>query len=196
MLEEKITLEYKEKGESVVLPVGVYTFELLNITSENKVTWKSRLLPIAEQVYEKTLTFELAVLNPDTEADHWRAYTRYINFIPTYFYQGDKGKNKLWKIIEAFEGNIDVTQQRDTEFLNSLIGKQFDGVVEHTVKGEKTYANVVNYLQTKTKLEPLTDAEKKEIQDKKDEWEKEKASKATVNTPVGTTDIKVEDLSF
>ena len=194
MLTEKLEIMFEEKKE-VLVPEGSWVFQLLDIATEKRPTYDTRTNPAETQILEDVLHFEFAILNPDTEADHWRAFTRLVRFVPTRLYLKKNGqKNDLWKIYEAISGEQIVTSSVITaDSLNALVGGQLEGVIEHVTKEEKTYANIANFSVNRNKMAVLSEAELAEIKERKEKWE---ASKATVSTPVGTTEIKVSDLPF
>ena len=198
MITQDINLTMKEAKEAVMLPAGSWTFELLDIAPEERPTYDTRTLPKEDQVMETVLNFDFAVLNYDENDAQWRGYTRMVGFVPTYFYQGAKGKNKLWKICEALTGEDIVSAEgKGTEYLNSLIGKQLEGFVEHNTKGEKTYANIVGFTKVRSTLKTLTDEEKAEIKERRDEYEKRKLEELAGGKVVEKREeIKPEDIPF
>lgn len=165
MLTENIQVQKKEGGNYEPLPEDVYQVELLDITSEKRPTYDTRLKTESEKEYETVFNFHFVIL------DHreLRGQLLWANFIPTYLYVGKKGKNKLYQILEAFVGH-EMTQEEearcDSAFLNSLISKQIKVFIENKVSGDKKFNNIIKYMVAMDRLSPLSEAEKNQIKER------------------------------
>lgn len=171
MLDETIVVEKKESTTFAPLPNDMYQVELLDITSKEHETFDSKkarandasLTPIMETVFD----FQFTVLET-TEVDGKSIRGRNIfeNFVPSYLYIGKNGKNTLYQIVEALQGQTISPEQEAMGItgkeLNMLIGKQCRVITVQKTKGDKTYMNIDNYLTIKAPLTPLTEEEKKE----------------------------------
>ena len=171
MITDEFKVEKKESQEYPPLPKDVYEVELLDITSESIVTYNTRNKPEAEQEMEIVLSFQFTLLEGMQGGESLRVRNVWANFIPTYLYIGKNGKNKLYKIIEAFLGAELTPEQEatiDTSYLNSLVGKNCRISVEPKTSGDKTFDNITDWLPTKQKFDPLNAEEKEKASVKKD----------------------------
>lgn len=173
MLSENIKITQKESQGFEPLPNDVFPVELLDITSENRATYDTRLKPIAEQKFEKVLNFQFTLLDGMEDGKSLRGRNLWMNFVPTYFYVSKKnGKNKLYKIVEALLGH-EITQDDyaalegdATSFLNALVGKQCRVLVESKVVGDKIFSNIANLMKSNTPISSLTSEEKEKAKAK------------------------------
>ena len=179
MIEEKFEVEKKEKMEYPPLPKDVYQVELLDITAERRATYDTRNKPEEEKIMETILKFQFTLLEGiDRSKDNQKLRGRSVweNFVPTYLYEGKKGKNKLYKITEALIGR-DLTREdemtMDSDFLNSLIGSQVRITIGHKESDGTVYDQITDYLVANSKLEQLSaeEIEKAKVKKKDDEQE-------------------------
>lgn len=173
MLDETLKTEKKESTKFEVVPEGIYQVELLDITSKEVETYDYKQYQKLGQSYldkkkitadrirknEVVLSFQFAILAGDQ-----RLRSVWSNFIPNMLYISMKnGKNKLYKIVEALNGK-ELSQEEEAtmggKFLNGLLGKQCNVVVEHSVSGENTFANPVNWVKVSAMLPALSVEEK------------------------------------
>jgi hypothetical protein len=157
MLEEKIIIKKEESKEYPPVPEDIYQVELLDITSKWANKYKS-------EEKEKQFSFQFTILaGKDKDGQNLRGRNIWKNFVKTYLYEGPKGKNSLWQIIEAIIGH-DLTREEeaklDSDFLNSLIGKQCRVLIKNKTTEKATYSNIENFLKANDKLEPLNEEEK------------------------------------
>lgn len=148
---EPMKIEKQEGQVYEALPPDVYQVELLDIALKDGKNYNK------PEQSEKQFTFQYTILEGEL-----RGRNIWANFVPTYLYVGNKGKNKLYKVIEAIHGVMTPEEEAnlDTKFLESLIGKQCRITMEEKTKGDKTYCNPVSWLKAKTNLTPLTEEEK------------------------------------
>lgn len=172
MLDTNFKVEKKETKSFPPLPQDLYQVELLDISSQQKPTYKTKTLPDSEKVYETVLKFQFTVL------DHRELRGRNIwaNFIPSFlFISGKSGKNDLYKIVEALVGHElspEEEAKMDGQFLNGLLGSQCRIFVDTIVKGDKTFDRPSKFLPIINPLTPLTNEEKEKARvknEKKDE---------------------------
>ena len=183
MIEKKFTVEKKEKAEYPPLPRDVYQVELLDITSEKRATYDTRNKPEEEKILETILKFQFTLLEGvDRARDNQELRGRSVweNFVPTYLYEGKKGKNKLYKITEALLGR-ELTREdemtMDSDFLNNLIGSQVRITIGHKESDGNVYDQITDYLYTNSDLEKLSEEEKEKASvKKKDDNESEQKS--------------------
>ena len=165
MLDKDVEIEVREKAEYPPLPKNIYQVELLDINSERRPTYETRLKAEDEQKLETVLSFQFVLLEGKDDETELRGRNVWANFIPCYFYEGRRGKNKLMKIVEAFTGiPIDMKSPEIKSFkvkdLNGYVGQQIRVSLEPQTKGDKTYDTIVDYLIGGTDLEILTEEEK------------------------------------
>jgi hypothetical protein len=166
MLDETIHVEKKEASDYKPLPDDMYQVELLDVVSEMRPTYDTRLKPDNEKEYEAVFNFQFTVLE-DGEFDGkpLRGRNIWYNFVPSYLYIGKNGKNALYQIVEAFQGQSLSPEQEAMgitgKYINDLIGKQCRVVTKQKTKGEKTFMNIESLLPAKTLLAAL-DAKEKE----------------------------------
>lgn len=168
----KFEAEKKETKVYPPLPKDIYPVELLDITSEEKPTFDTKGKSVDEQIMEIVLKFQFTVLEGQDKEENLRGRNVWDGFVPTYLYEGKKGKNKLYKIVEALVGHELLPEEEakcDSEFINSLIGKQCRVMIEHNKKDDKIYDNIANYLPANSEEAPLTAEEKENATLKKKE---------------------------
>jgi len=172
MLDEKITLEVKEKAEYPPIPKDIYQVELLDITSQQKPTYDTRKETEDKQIMETILSFQFTLLDGMDGETELRGRNIWDNFVPTYFYEGKKGKNKLLKIAEAFYGSELSPEQlatMGTKELNGFIGSQIRVSIEPKTSGDRTFDNIADYLKSITAKVSLTKEEIDKASVKKDD---------------------------
>jgi hypothetical protein len=159
---QNIKVTKKEGQEYDLLAEDMYQVELLDVNSEERPTYDTRLNPKENQLFETVLNFDFVLLEGEARGRHvW------MNFVPTYLYISKKnGKNKLYQIVESLltreltQEEFMVIDSDASQFLNGLIGKQCRVMVKHKQSGDKTFANIAQLLPAKTQLEALTVEEK------------------------------------
>ena len=165
MIETPIKIEKAEKKEYPPIPENVYQAELLDITMSQHNKFQS-------QEKENVLSFQFTLLSGKDKNGDLRGRNLWRNYVPTYLYVGKNGKNVLYQIIEAIDGQ-EMTPEReatlDSTEINSLIGKQVRVVVKNKIVGDKTYSNIANFLPIENELPKLTleEKEKAEVKVKK-----------------------------
>jgi ribosomal protein L21 len=179
MLDNNFMASQMEATQYSVIPEDVYQVELLEITAK-EVMVKD---PKKGDHFETKLSFQYVLLNGQDNGESLRGRSVWANFVPSYLYISLKnGKNKLYKVVESLLGR-QLTQEEilgglSGPFFNGLIGKQCRVGIEHTVKGEKTYANPETWYKADSLLTALS-AEEKE--------------KATVKKKDGSVSVQTEE---
>lgn len=203
----KFEAEVKEKKVYPPLPKDVYPVELLDISSEQKPTYDTRNKSKEEQIMEIVLKFQFTVLKGKDGEENLRGRNVWDGFVSTYIYEGKKGKNKLFKIVEALVGH-DLSQEEmavcDSEFVNSLIGKHCRVMIEHNKKDDVIYDNIANYLPanseethlTKEEIESATITKKEEPTDTQRQAEHDATVDSQKNVKYPTEEINPEDIPF
>lgn len=172
MLEETIVAVKKESEDYTPLPDDVYTVELVDIVAEQRPTYDTRNNPKEEQVMEVVFNFLFGVLDA---GDDIRGRRVLQSFVPSYLYVSGKGKNKLYQIVEALQGQTVSPEQEaygiSGKELNALIGKQCRVGTKTETKGEKSYTNIDKWIVAREFKTPLTPDEKGKLEfpKKKDE---------------------------
>lgn len=165
MLDNNITLPKKETVDYSPLPEDVYTVELLDVSAESRPTYDTRNAPDAEKTYETVLNFQFVLLDGDENGKSLRGRSVWQNFVPSFLYISSRhGKNKLYNIVEAFQGQT-VSPQQEAEgitgaYINSLIGKQCRIATTNKTVGDKTFTNIEKFLVAKGVTDGLTAQEK------------------------------------
>ena len=168
MIDDNIKIEKEEAKVYPPLPENIYQVELLDINSERRATYNTRLLPEEQQEKETVLKFQYTLLAGKDGDEDLRGRNVWDNFIPATLYVSSKGKNVLYRIVEAFLGR-ELTPEEEAngltgEFLNALIGQQCRIGTKHkpSKDGTKVYDNVDTYYAKESDLPKLTDEEKEE----------------------------------
>lgn len=161
MLDETILVSKKEAENYAPLPDDIYTVQLVDIMSETRPTYDTRNSPKEEQEIETVFNFLFGVLEA---GDDIRGRRIIQSFVPTYLYIGNKGKNKLYQIVEALQGSS-ISQEQEAfgisgKELNELVGKQCRVGTKAEVKGDKTYTNIDKWLVARESKTALTTEEK------------------------------------
>lgn len=196
MLDENLKVEQKEAQVYEAIPADVYQVELLDITSSQVESYRSKQGETEEKEFETVLSFQFTLLEGEN-----RLRNVWNNYIPNFLYVSKKnGKNKLFKIVEALVGReLDQVgiSQMGGKFLNSLVGKQCRVLIENTTKGDKTYSNPVNWMKAKEELPALNDEEKEKCKVKpKDGSEALKDESGQSLPDPDQKEIKLEDIPF
>lgn len=164
MLDETIVVSKVEGGEYTPLPDDVYTVELVDISAEQKPTYDTRSKPENEQVMETVFNFLFGVLDAGEDI---RGRRLIQSFVPSYLYIGSKGKNKLYDIIEALQGQSVSPEQEamgiSGKELNMLVGKQCRVGTSTQEKGEKKYTNIDKWLPAREQKPALTTDERSKL---------------------------------
>lgn len=170
MLNPNMTLPKEEAKEYKPFPEDVYAVELLDVNSKEVETYDSKkeratdvtLAPVMETV----LDFQFVLLEGRDGDTELRGRNIFQNFVPSYLYVSSKGKNKLFQITEALQGEP-LSQKQEAEGitgadLNSFIGKHCRvGTVNSPSKdGTKIYSNIDKFLVAKGDFKTLTVEEK------------------------------------
>jgi hypothetical protein len=164
----------------------VYAVELLDVNSKEVETYdskKARLLDLnLAPIMETVLDFQFVLLEGRDGETDLRGRNIFQNFVPSYLYISAKGKNKLFQITEALQGES-LSQKQEAEGItgaeiNAFIGKQCRVGTVNNTKGDKTYSNIDKFLFAKGEYDSLTVAEKEQATIKpKQETAEEKAKK-------------------
>jgi len=167
MIKTNFQIEKKEGQKFDPLPENVYQVELLDIEMKEKPNYKKTGL-------ENVLEFQFTLLNGKDKSESLRGRNIWRNFVPTCLYVGKNGKNVLYQIIEAIDGQ-EMSPEReatlDTAEINSLIGKQCRVVTKNKKDGDKVFSNIESFLTIENELPKLTQEEKEKatLRDKKEE---------------------------
>jgi len=165
---EKITIIKEESKQYPPLPENFYQIELLDVNAKQAETYGSKKnKDTKEKEYETILAFQYTLLGgKNKEGEDLRGRNVWDNFVPAMLYVGKKGKNKLYKIVEALLDR-ELTQEEeamgiDQDFLNELIGRQMRIGTENKEgkTGGNVFTNAESYYPAETQLESLTDEEK------------------------------------
>ena len=187
MINENFKIEKKEGTEYPPLPENIYQVELLDIELQVKPKYKK------ENETEKVFSFQFTLLNgKEKDGSSLRGRNIWRNFVPTYLYIGNKGKNILYQIVEAIIGmelSPEIEATLDAEKLNKLIGRQARIVVKNTKKDDKTYSNIDTFLPIEAPLTALTAEEKEQARVKNKEEEQTHAEPHE-------EEIQVENIPF
>ena len=184
MVDPTMTLPKEEGKEYKPFPEDVYAVELLDVNSKEVETYdskKARALDVSLVAeMETVLDFQFVLLEGRDGDTDLRGRNIFQNFVPTYLYISAKGKNKLFQITEALQGeSLSLKQEAEGitgADLNKFIGKQCRVGTVNNTKGDKTYSNIDKFLVAKGDFAPLTAKEKEEATIKpKEETAEEKA---------------------
>ena len=200
MLDETFVVTKKEAGEYTPIPEDIYTVELLDVTSRHEETYDSKQerakdLSLAPKM-ETVLDFQFVLLEGRDGDKDLRGRSMFQNYVPTYLYISQKkGKNKLYQIIEALQGQTVSPEQEafgiSGKELNGLIGKQCRiGTTNKTV-GDKTYTNIDKFLAAKDKYNSLTQEEKDKARIKPKDGEGSESVLPTYDAPEVDTDVVI-----
>jgi len=165
MLDNNFVAEKKETVEYKPFPEDMYTVELLDVTSDQRPTYDTRNNPDDQKEYETILNFQFVLLEGKDGDEDLRGRNIFANFVPSFLYISNKnGKNKLYEIVEALQGQTVSPEQEaygiTGETINGLIGKQCRVVTVNKVNGDKTYTNIDRLLAVKEEYPALTAEEK------------------------------------
>ena len=170
MLNPTMSLPKEEAKEYKPFPEDVYAVELLDVNSKEVETYDSKQARktdlTLEPLMETVLDFQFVLLEGRDGETDLRGRNIFMNFVPSYLYISSKGKNKLFQITEALQGES-LSQKQEAEGitgadLNAFIGKQCRVGTVNKVNGEKTYSNIDKFLIAKGDFDPLTTKEKED----------------------------------
>lgn len=199
MLNPNMELPREEAKEYKPFPEDVYTVELLDVNSKEVETYDSKQERKTdmhlEPKMETVLDFQFVLLEGKDGDTDLRGRNIFQNFVPTYLYVSSKGKNKLFQITEALQGQT-LSPKQEAEGitgadLNAFIGKQCRVATTNKVSGDKTYSNIDKFLIAKGDFAPLTPKEKEDakIVPKEGAESVEKANAAYEGTELTPQDI-------
>lgn len=187
MLDPQMAMPKEEGKEFKPYPEDVYAVELLDVNSEKVETYDSKQARKTdihlEPVMQDELTFQFVLLEGNDGEENLRGRNIFQNWVPPFLYIGKRGKNTLYQITEALQGES-LSQKQEAEGitgadLNAFIGKQCRvGTVNKPSKdGSKIYSNIDKFLPAKGEFAPLTAEEKEnaKIKPKTDEAAEKKA---------------------
>jgi hypothetical protein len=164
MLDETIVVTKVEAENYTPLPDDVYTVELVDIVSEQRPTYDTRSLPKEQQEMETVFNFLFGVLDSGEDV---RGRRLIQSFVPSYLYISNKGKNKLYQIVEALQGDTVSPDQEafgiSGKELNMLVGKQCRVGTKTEAKGDKSYTNIDKWLVSREPKTALTADEKSKL---------------------------------
>jgi hypothetical protein len=161
MIEQNFPIEKKEKTSYPPLPENVYQVELLDVSVEEKETTNRK---DNTKKLENFFKFEFGLLDGEENGETLRGRRAWLNYVPTYFYIGDK-KNKLYTVIETLLRR-EITTAEEATFdamkMNDLVGMQCRIIIKHSLPNAKgaVYGNIDSLLKVSAILPRLTDAEK------------------------------------
>lgn len=177
MINETFDIPKEEKKSLPLLPENIYQVELLDVNCEERPTYDTKNKLDGEKIFEKVLKFQFVLLRgTDIKAEkeeykNLRGRSVWENFVQTSLYIGNKGKNKLYQIVEALIGRL-LTPEEEATFssqkVNELIGMQCRVGIKHKATEKATYANIDTYYFKEQDLTPLTDEEKEKAMPKED----------------------------
>ena len=199
MLDNNMSLPKEEAKAYKPFPEDVYAVELLDVNAKESETYDSkqeRKTDVGkEPVMETVLDFQFVLLEGRDGETDLRGRNIFQNFVPSYLYISTKGKNKLFQITEALQGQS-LSQKQEAEGItgadiNAFIGKQCRVGTVNITKGDKTYSNIDKFLPAKGEFAPLTTQEKEDarIKPKESEEDKSKADSTFDGTGVSPEDI-------
>ena len=201
MLNPNMSLPKEEAKEYKPLPEDVYAVELLDVNSKEVETYDSKearktdvsIAPVMETV----LDFQFVLLEGRDGDTDLRGRNIFQNFVPSYLYISSKGKNKLFQITEALQGQS-LSQRQEAEGitgadLNAFVGKQCRVGTVNKKNGDKTYSNIDKFLPAKGEFAPLTAKERDEARIKSKETDVQEAKAQEIFD--GNT-LEAEDIPF
>jgi hypothetical protein len=201
MLRAGMHIAKKEITEYLPLPKNVYQVEILDLTSENRPTYDTRLKPENEREFEEVLNFQFTLLAGQDKAEKLRGRNVWANFVPTALFISQKnGKNMLYKIVEASIGR-DLTPQEEaegltSEKLNKLIGRQLRVGVEVETKNGKTFNKVKDCFAKEVDYPALNDEEKEKARVKNKEEKEVEQTQVVDNGITNDFQIPTEEEPF
>lgn len=170
MVDPNLQLPREEAKEYKPFPEDVYAVQLLDVNSKELETYDSKqdrkTDPDLKPEMETVLDFQFVLLEGQDGETDLRGRNIFQNFVPTYLYISSKGKNKLYQITEALQGES-LSPKQEAEGisgadLNAFIGKQCRVGTVNKTSGDKTYSNIDKFLPAKGEFAPLTAKEKED----------------------------------
>lgn len=201
MLDDNMTIPKEEKAEYKPLPDDIYQVEFLDVAAEQSETYDSKKArqsdPSLAPVMETIFNFQFTVLDGgEFDGKPVRGRNVWANFVPSVLYVGKNGKNALYQIVEALQGQPLSPEQEAVGItgkdINALIGLQCRIMTKQKAKNDKTFMNVVSYLPIKGKLAALTEEEKENARVKPKDTDAEKKAEAQYEG----ADLNEEDVPF
>lgn len=199
MIDDNLKAPKKETVVFPPIPENIYQAELLDVTSNEVETYRSKTGKTEEKEYETVLKFQFTLLNGKDGEDSLRGRNVWHNFVPMYLYVGKNGKNHLYKIVEALSGS-ELTPEEEAEgidgaFLNGLIGKQCRLGIKHKKKDDKVYDNIETYYAIENEVEPLSDEEKEKatVKERDDKKGNENSEKEKTEDDINSDDIPFDN---
>jgi len=194
MLYDNLNIPKKEGKTYPPIPKDIYQVELLDITSRETPTYDTKNKPDNEKEYEIVLSFQFTLLDGQDNGESLRGRNVWANFVPTYLYIGKRGKNTLFKIVEALIGR-ELTPEEEAKglsgkSLNSLISKQCRVAIEPKKSGDKAFDNITDYYKANILFTALTAEEKEKARVKSDE------EAQGGNGEITEGDIKIANIPF
>ena len=197
MLNPNMSLPKEKAKEYKPLPEDVYTVELLDVNAKEVETYDSKearktnfdLAPVMETV----LDFQFVLLEGRDGETDLRGRNIFQNFVPSYLYVSSKGKNKLYQITEALQGQT-LSPKQEAEGitgadLNAFIGKQCRVGTVNKKTGDKVYSNIDKFLPAKGDFTPLSAKEKEDARIKPKDGDAEATAEAQFNGTVAGTEV-------
>jgi hypothetical protein len=176
MLDETMHFPKRESQEYPPLPKGIYQAELLEVKAVQNETYDSKKNNKNPKEYQTDLVYQFTLLSgKDKDGQDLRGRNVWENFGSTYLYiSTSKGKNNLYRIVEAFLGR-ELSQEEEANgigaaIINSFVGKQIMLSIEpKTTKQGKTFDRIADYFHAPSALPRLTEEEKEKARVKKDD---------------------------
>jgi len=149
------------------LPEDVYTVELFDVNAKEVETIDSKQARLKDDMlaplYETVLDFQFVLLEGQDGAEDLRGRNLFQKYVPSHLYISAKGKNKLFQITEALQGeSLSLKQEAEGitgRELNAFVGKQCRVTTENKMVGDKTYSNIKAFLVSKGVYAKLTQEE-------------------------------------
>jgi hypothetical protein len=187
MLPAGINFEMKEGKTFDPLPEDVYQVELFDIELQEKPSYNDKT------VMEKVMSFQFVVL----DEGGFRGRSIWKNFVPTYLYIGNNGKNALYQITEAIiarELKDEEIATFGSDFINKLVGYQCRVTVKNKESKEgKFFSNIDTFLPKKVSLTRLTSEEKEKSVVKHGKEETGKNAFGKENSEIPTIQLDEEE---
>ena len=199
---QNFKVEEREAQTFDPIPENVYQCELLDVEMLEKPKYQK------PDEKENVFTFQFVLLSgKDKTGESLRGRNIWLNFVPTYFYIGKNGKNKLYQVVEALLSR-ELTREELATFesakLNKLIGKQCRIVTKNKMSkdGKSVFSNIDSLIIAESLLTALSSEEKEKAK------VKNKESQETVNSEnsfseqsnfdnsIPDDEIRVENIPF
>jgi len=191
---ENFSIEQEEAKEFQPLKAGIYQAQLIDVNVELNPDYNDK------SVMVKNFTFLFAVLE-EPNVGRWITY----RFIPTTLYVGKKGKNKLYKLVEALLGSElteDQIKKFDAYFVGNLTGEQILLGLNTKISGENTINVIDAVYKIKAPLTPIADIDRKKMcedyAEAQKKWKQGKVEEVDEKLPViqQEDDFKLTDIPY